>query len=98
PGLRRRRAGGRLPEGDRRPPGRGREFQGESQAHGLLRRRRHEGDRRQGEPKGRERDPAQAARLTSKRRSINYAASSEDQIPMYAVISSGGKQYRVSEG
>ena len=66
---------------DRRPPGRGRALQGQPQADGLLRRRGHEGDRRQGQPQGGQRDPAQAARLTSEAAApLNYAASSEDQI------------------
>ena len=61
PGLRRRRAGGGLQARHRRPPGRGRELPAEPQADGLLRRRGHEGDRRQGQPQGRQRDPPQAS-------------------------------------
>ena len=63
PGLRRRRAGRGLQAGHRRSPRRGRPLQDQPQADGLLRRRGHERDRRQGEPQGRQRHPAQVARL-----------------------------------
>ena len=64
PGVRRWRAGGGLQARHRRPSRRGARIPFEPEADGLLRRRRHEGDRRQGEPQGGQRDLEAVARLS----------------------------------
>ena len=86
---------------------------GNTKLMGFFVGRRHEGDRRQGQPEGRQRDPAGACSGDRVRcRNVDRYVGTVDidlvisklrrsfggHSQMYAVIASGGKQYRVSEG